>query len=251
MLRYFLGIRVRLEPVSVDLQSLHKIIKHPIRRRVVLTLLEKKDLSYMDLMNLVKVDNTGKLNYHLKILGDLIEKNGDGRYRLTEKGQLASQLLLRFPEKKADQTHLGGGGAVLIGFTGLLLTLINPGFWGILLVNWVGVGIFYLAGILSLVYALMVPGGAVWWLTVRRTNSHDLYDLFKPPLVTFAMSILLLICMMLLNFRLVISTPVQDSGHIEVVLPSLPMLILSGVLSFPGVAISEIIHRVLQKRTRL
>jgi hypothetical protein len=237
--------------VSVDLQSLHKIIKHPIRRRVVLKLLEKKELSYMDLMNLVEVDNTGKLNYHLKILGDLIEKSGDGRYRLAEKGQLASQLLLRFPEKQADQMHLGGGDAVLIGFTGLLIALLNPGLWSILLVNWVGVGILYFGAILSLLYALMVPGGAVWWLTVRRTNSHDLYDLFKPPLVTFAISILLLVCMILLNVRLVISTPVQDSGNIEVVLPSLPMLILSGVLSFLGVAISEIIHRVLEKKTIL
>ncbi|MFQ5999548.1 MAG: winged helix-turn-helix domain-containing protein [Candidatus Bathyarchaeia archaeon] len=93
--------------MSVDRESLHKILKHPIRRRIVLTL-EKKELTYVELMKLVEVENTGKLNYHLKILGDLIEKGGNGKYRLTEKGQLASQLLLRFPEKKSEPMPLVG-----------------------------------------------------------------------------------------------------------------------------------------------
>jgi hypothetical protein len=96
-------VRGEPKPVSVDLESLHKILKHAIRRKIVLTLLEKKELTYVDLMNLVGVENTGKLNYHLKILSDLIEKDGNGKYRLTEKGQLASQLLLRFPEKKFER----------------------------------------------------------------------------------------------------------------------------------------------------
>lgn len=55
----------------------------------------------MELMNLVKVKNTGRFNYHLKALGDLIEKMEDGRYRLSERGQLAVQLLEKFPEKSS------------------------------------------------------------------------------------------------------------------------------------------------------
>ena len=53
----------------------------------------------MELMNQVKVTNTGRFNYHLKVLGDLIEKMSDGRYKLTERGQIAVQLLERFPQK--------------------------------------------------------------------------------------------------------------------------------------------------------
>jgi hypothetical protein len=50
-------------------------------------------------MGLTKVTNTGRFNYHLKILGDLIQKQVDGRYALTERGHLALRLLDEFPEK--------------------------------------------------------------------------------------------------------------------------------------------------------
>jgi hypothetical protein len=42
------------------------------------------------------------MNYHLKVLGDLLLKMDDGRYALTEKGKFASRLLLEFPDKKAQ-----------------------------------------------------------------------------------------------------------------------------------------------------
>jgi hypothetical protein len=38
------------------------------------------------------------MNYHLKVLGDLLQKNEEGRYLLSEKGRLASRLLLEFPD---------------------------------------------------------------------------------------------------------------------------------------------------------
>lgn len=126
----FSGEEKGFQRLSVDLESLHKIIKHPIRHKIVLTLLEKKELTHMDLMNIVAVENTGKLNYHLKILGDLVAKNGNRKYHLTEKGQLASELLLRFPEKTPEHTLIRGGDAILIGFVGFILALANPGVWG-------------------------------------------------------------------------------------------------------------------------
>jgi hypothetical protein len=42
-------------------------------------------LSYMELMNLLNIKNTGRLNYHLKTLDNLIEKRNDGKYQLTER----------------------------------------------------------------------------------------------------------------------------------------------------------------------
>ncbi|MCR6692110.1 MAG: hypothetical protein MRT15_06950, partial [archaeon YNP-LCB-003-016] len=103
-------------------------LKHPIRRKIILTLFERGNLSYVDLMNLIEVSSTGKLNYHLKILGDLIGKDQNGRYTLTEKGLMIAQLLQKFPERKPQSTTLSMADATVIGFIGMALTLANPTF---------------------------------------------------------------------------------------------------------------------------
>jgi DNA-binding transcriptional ArsR family regulator len=77
--------------------SLHKILKDNTRRKIILLLDEKGSLSYRALMDDLEVVSTGLLNYHLKVLGDLLEKDVKGRYLLSEKGHLASQLLIEFP----------------------------------------------------------------------------------------------------------------------------------------------------------
>lgn len=230
--------------MSVDFASLHNVLKHPIRQRIVLFLLEKKELAYMDLMNLVEITNTGKLNYHLKILGDLIEKNENGKYHLTEKGQLTSQFLLRFP-KKIEPASLHAADAVLMGFAGFLLTLVNPGFWGFVLWGLLGV----IVPITGLVYAVFVPGGIMWLLTVRRAHSHDPYDLFKPPLVTFAIIVLALIVMRVFNITITASYITSSTASSETwVQASLAMFLLLGLaFSFVGVGLTEIIHRALAK----
>jgi len=232
------------ETLSVDFASLHNVLKHPIRQRIVLFLLEKKELAYMDLMNLVEITNTGKLNYHLKILGDLIEKNENGKYHLTDKGQLTSQFLLRFP-KKIEPASLHAADAVLMGFAGFLLTLVNPGFWGFVLWGLLGV----IVPITGLVYAVFVPGGIMWLLTVRRAHSHDPYDLFKPPLVTFAIIVLALIVMRVFNITITASSINSSTASSEtMVQASLAMFLLLGLaFSFVGVGLTEIIHRALAK----
>jgi hypothetical protein len=80
----------------VDFESLSEVLKNPIRRKIVLFLCGKKSISYVDLMNAAEITNTGKFNYHLKVLGDLIEKDEDGKYGLSEKGLLAVQFLQKF-----------------------------------------------------------------------------------------------------------------------------------------------------------
>ena len=84
------------------LNSLHRILKDETRRKIILALNEKGNLSYTDLMSTLSIANTGKLNYHLKVLNDLLMKTEDGRYALTEKGTLASRLLQEFEEKKSQ-----------------------------------------------------------------------------------------------------------------------------------------------------
>lgn len=189
-------------------------------------------------MNLLEVENTGKFNYHLKILGDLIEKNGDGRYMLTEKGELASRLLHKFPEKTFKPLPLRGGDAILIGSIGFALALFNPGFWALPIFGLVPTGI--IIGFLGLFYALMVPSRTMWYLAVKRTKSNDLYDLFKPPLVTSALFVLLVVIMYLLEIRL----PFTFAEKEFIVYLATPTYIISNVaFSFLGVSISEIIYR--------
>ncbi len=90
--------------MKVELSGLHKILKDPTRREILKLLNDKGPLPYGELMVLAKVTNTGRFNYHLKVLGDLIEKLSDGRYSLTERGRLAVQMLDDFPER-AVQTR--------------------------------------------------------------------------------------------------------------------------------------------------
>jgi hypothetical protein len=89
--------------MSSGLGSLHKVLKDETRIRIVLLLHEKGFLSYVDLMKGAEVTSTGKMNYHLKILSDIIAKTAEGQYILTEKGKLASRVLLEFPCENMQQ----------------------------------------------------------------------------------------------------------------------------------------------------
>jgi DNA-binding transcriptional ArsR family regulator len=88
--------------MSSGLASLHKILKDETRRKIILLLNEKGSLSYTELMDTLGIVSTGTLNYHLKVLGDLLAKDDSGQYMLTEKGKLASRLLVEFPEQEND-----------------------------------------------------------------------------------------------------------------------------------------------------
>ena len=87
---------------NVNFESLSEVLKNSTRRRIILYLCDKEGISYVDLMKSVGVTNTGKFNYHLKILGDLIEKDENGKYSLSEKGQLAVQFLQKFDNSKGE-----------------------------------------------------------------------------------------------------------------------------------------------------
>ena len=60
--------------MTSTINSLHKILKDEIRRKVILTLDEKGSATYTELMESLGIVSTGTLNYHLKALGDLLEK---------------------------------------------------------------------------------------------------------------------------------------------------------------------------------
>ena len=93
--------------MSVDLPHLHGILKDKTRASILELLEQKGKLTYVELQNLLQVSHTGKLNYHLKVLGDLISKDADGQYGLSEKGRVAVALLGKF------QTMSESGAAAL------------------------------------------------------------------------------------------------------------------------------------------
>lgn len=85
--------------MSCGFETFHKILKDETRRQIIHLLNDKGSLCYTDLLDGLEVVSTGLLNYHLKVLGDLLSKNHGGEYILTEKGKLASRLLTEFPEE--------------------------------------------------------------------------------------------------------------------------------------------------------
>ncbi|MDI9579003.1 MAG: hypothetical protein WC203_02625 [Candidatus Bathyarchaeia archaeon] len=89
-----------------DIASLHKILKDETRRKIILLLNEKDSLSYTGLMDGLQNFSTGLLNYHLKVLSDLLSKNDKSEYILTEKGKLALKLLVEFPEENRQRLGL-------------------------------------------------------------------------------------------------------------------------------------------------
>ncbi len=79
--------------------SLHKILGDTTRRSILELVKEKDAISYTEIMSTLRITNTGRLNYHIKALNGLISKDDQGKYHLTEKGQLAINLLQAFPKK--------------------------------------------------------------------------------------------------------------------------------------------------------
>ncbi len=249
-----------LRKVSVDTESFQDVLRHPIRRKIILALNEQKNLSYMDLMGAVQATNTGKFNYHLKILADLITKDSNGKYELTGKGQLAAQFLLTFKEKKIEPSSLRMADALLIGFAGFLITLVNPAFWsfmGFASMN-VQISILYpLLGFFMVVFGLVVPGFLMWRLAVRRSHSHDSYDLYRAPFLAFIMLLILLVVLLIfhVNIGTMVALDVQRTSgpgwtatRSQMTGTNFGMVLLYGLpSSFLGVALSELGFRWKRK----
>jgi DNA-binding transcriptional ArsR family regulator len=110
--------------LEADWASLHKILSDTTRRSILELLSEKESLTYTDMMTLLQITNTGRLNYHLKVLGSLISKDEGGRYRLSEQGRQAADLLRTFPERVPPERKLTGvkiSAAVVLILIGVLL----------------------------------------------------------------------------------------------------------------------------------
>jgi hypothetical protein len=186
-----------------------------------------------------------EFDYHLKVIGDLIENNDD-KYSLTKRGRIAAKFLKKTPEKTSFQLTLRTTDAAILGSAGFALTIANPVFWSGILFTVLGLSLsppfFYLTGILWTAYSVIVPGAAMWLLTVRRTGAHKLRDVFKPSLACFALLLIPLSAMFALNADLtgaVASTSLVDGFAVGVNLSFSRLLLWGLVFSFLSVAAAE------------
>jgi hypothetical protein len=158
--------------MPADLGSLHRILKDPTRRRILSALNEKGPLAYVELLGLLEIEHTGKLNYHLKLLGDLISKDDSGRYNLTEKGKLALQVTSKFHRVSSQENqstlHVGK-----IGLGKLLLVLSIPlfiiSFIPLSGDYWLASGLSVLFGVVTVMFLVF---GMVFIFPRSQSNDH-------------------------------------------------------------------------------
>lgn len=79
-------------------------LKHPIRRRI-LRMLSEEELSYTQMLTKLDVD-TGHLNYYLDSLVELVVKNEHGKYRLSEFGKAATELMSKVEDRRNDKKEI-------------------------------------------------------------------------------------------------------------------------------------------------
>ncbi len=72
--------------------GIFKTLSHPLRARIIELLYENDELSYTEILNVLKID-TGQLNFHLRNIEGLVERTAHGNYMLNEKGKLGYYVM--------------------------------------------------------------------------------------------------------------------------------------------------------------
>ena len=83
---------------------IYSALKHPIRRKI-LRMLSDEQLSYTQMLKELDLD-TGHLNYYLESLGELVIKNEEGKYRLSEMGQAAIGLMKKVEDRATQEKEI-------------------------------------------------------------------------------------------------------------------------------------------------
>jgi len=94
-------------------------LNHPIRRRII-EMLARNSVTYTCMLEELDID-TGKLNFHLKRLEDLIEKDEKGLYKLTDKGLRAFSIIQQVPEKIEEASAARRIAAYFLDFFAVIL----------------------------------------------------------------------------------------------------------------------------------
>jgi len=73
-------------------EEVFEAISHPLRIKI-LQLLADRPMSFSELKKALGVRSSGKLDFHLKKLGNLVTLNSEGKYTLTGEGYAALQAI--------------------------------------------------------------------------------------------------------------------------------------------------------------
>jgi len=87
------------------LDMLFSALAHEARRKVILELGKREEMTFTEMMEVSGIEETGTFGFHLKKIEPLLEKGDFGKYRLSELGKLAYNILSyveegHLPEKK-------------------------------------------------------------------------------------------------------------------------------------------------------
>lgn len=118
--------------METDWAGLHKMLSDATRRSILELLAERGPLAYTDVMTILRITNTGRLNYHLKVLGTLLSKDEEGRYLLTDRGRQAAALLKAFPERAPPEQRLTALKVVTAAVLVLVGVILVASFVGVL-----------------------------------------------------------------------------------------------------------------------
>lgn len=83
-----------------ELSQIFNLLKHPLRRGILKQLSESPQ-AYSQILKNLNIPESSILNYHLREMDDLlIKKDVNGKYILTEIGEICLQLVLKVKEKE-------------------------------------------------------------------------------------------------------------------------------------------------------
>ena len=153
--------------METDWNSLHKTLRDATRRSIIELLAERGTLAYTDIMTLLAVTNTGRLNYHLRALNGLITKETDGRYKLTEKGQIACNMLKAFPNQTIppSKTAIRKVVSIVLFVLGVIVLALIVPFGLFLLVVSADVTVFFVlvyGFLIALALAMILAGISIY-----------------------------------------------------------------------------------------
>jgi uncharacterized RDD family membrane protein YckC len=78
--------------VEESISKILSILSHPIRRKILRYIGDKGEQSFTELMKALKID-TGKMSFHMKSLRELLEQTPSGKYKLSNSGHKALELI--------------------------------------------------------------------------------------------------------------------------------------------------------------
>ncbi len=124
--------------------QLHEILKDALSQKILLKLGEFDSLSFDDLRNNLKIEDTQELSNQLNTLEKLtidgehvVSKQADLQYKLTEKGHYVLDEMIAFPElesdnytQKVEQSNLSLGKAIYVTVGAAILGFV---FWAIMM----------------------------------------------------------------------------------------------------------------------